>query len=150
MSDRVRALDRVRVDQLVAAALLVEIELQVWLGSSIHDRLYAGLAASLLAGAVAVRRRWPLAAVFVVLALMSVRMLFGVGSNLQSAAGVSVGVILLFYGLGAFASGAPFGVDARVRGRDHIGESCDEARRRCLGLFPMEVFAVLLPYALGR
>ena len=38
------------------------------------------------------------------LALMSIRMLAGVGGTLNSAAGVLGGVLLLFYGLGAFAS----------------------------------------------
>jgi hypothetical protein len=104
LSVRVRAVDRIRLDRLVAAMLLVEIELQIWLGNSIQDRGYAGLAVVALAWGVAVRRRWPLGAVFVVLALMSVRMLAGVGGSLNGAAGVPVGVILLFYGLGAFAS----------------------------------------------
>src|SRR5579872_1930234 len=101
-SPRVRALDRVRVDQLVAA-LLVEIEIQIWLGGAVHERLYVGLAGICLAGAVSVRRRWPLAAVFVVPGFMSLRMLFGLGTNLQGVAGVTVAVLLLFYGLGAFA-----------------------------------------------
>lgn len=80
LSARVRAVDRVRLDRLVAAMLLIEIELQIWLGDSIHDRGYAGLAVVALAWGVAVRRRWPLGVVFVVLALMSVRMLAGVGA----------------------------------------------------------------------
>lgn len=32
------ASDRVRLDRLVAVMLLVEIELQIWLGDSITDR----------------------------------------------------------------------------------------------------------------
>jgi len=100
LSDRVRGLDLVRLDQLVAVALWAEIELQVWLGHSIPDRLYASLAAASLAWGVAFRRRWPLSAVSVALVLMTVRIAFGEGGNLSSAAGVMVGVILLFYGLG--------------------------------------------------
>ena len=88
LSDRVRGLDLVRLDQLVAVVLWVEIELQVWLGDSIPDRLYASLAAALLAWGVAVRRRWPLSAVSVVLVLMTVRIVFGEWGNLSSAAGV--------------------------------------------------------------
>src|SRR5947209_692391 len=99
----IRSLDRVRVDQLVALVLLVEIELQIWAGHSIHNRPYAGLVGVALAAAVAVRRRWPLGALLVVPAFMSLRMLLGVGNNLQGVAGVSIGLILLFYGLGAFA-----------------------------------------------
>jgi hypothetical protein len=37
LSGRVRSFDLVRVDQVVAVALLVEIELQIWLGHSIDD-----------------------------------------------------------------------------------------------------------------
>jgi hypothetical protein len=67
----IRSLDRVRVDQLVAVVLLVEIELQIWISRSIHDRPYAGLVGVVLAVAVAVRRRWPLEAVLAVPAFMS-------------------------------------------------------------------------------
>ncbi len=150
LSGRVRSVDRVRVDQLVAAALLVEIELQIWLGSSIHDRVYAGLVGVVLAGAVAVRRHWPLGAVFVVLALMSLRMLVGVGSNLQSAAGVSVGVILLFYGLGAFASERRSVWMLAFAVVITSVNSLTKPDGGVSAVVPMELFAVLLPYALGR
>ena len=147
---RVRALDRVRLDGLVAAVLLVEIELQIWLGDSIPDRGYASLAVILLAWAVAVRRRWPLAAVSVVLALMSIRMLAGVGGNLNGAAGVQVGVILLFYGLGAFA---PERRSAWMLALAIVVTSLNALTKPGGGVsaaVPMELFAVLLPYVLGR
>jgi signal transduction histidine kinase len=150
LSDRVRALDRVRVDRLVAIALLVEIELQIWLGGAIHDRAYAGLAVVGLAAAVAVRRRWPLAAVSIVLALMSIRMLAGVGGNLNNAAGVQVGVILLFYGLGAFASERR---SVWMLAFAVVVTSLNALTKPGGGVsavVPMELFAVLLPYALGR
>ena len=47
-----RAIDRGRVDRLVAAVLLVEIELQVWLDRAIHARVFAAVAGVLLALAV--------------------------------------------------------------------------------------------------
>jgi signal transduction histidine kinase len=149
-SDRVCGLDLVRLDQLVAVALWVEIELQVWLGHSIPDRLYASLAAALLTCGVAVRRHWPLSAVSVVLVLMTVRIVFGEGGNLSTAAGVMVGVILLLYGLGAFASErrSVWMLAAAV-----LITSLNQLTKpggRVAGLFPMEAFAVLLPYALGR
>jgi signal transduction histidine kinase len=150
LSARVRSLDRVRVDQLVAVALLVEIELQIWLGGSIHDRAYAGLVGVVLAGAVAVRRRWPLGAVFVVPAFMSLRMLLGLGSNLQSAAGVIVGVVLLFYGLGAFASERR---SVRMLAFAVVVTSLNaltKPRGGVSAVVPMELFAVFLPYAFGR
>ena len=150
LSDRVRGLDLVRLDQLVGAALCVEIELQVWLGASIPDRVFVTLVAALLALGVAVRRRWPLSAVSVVLAFMTVRMLFGVGGNASYAGGVQIGVILLFYGLGAFAPArrslwmlAVAVVITSLNSLTKVGGGVG-------AVFPMEAFAVLLPYALGR
>jgi signal transduction histidine kinase len=150
LSARIRGLDLVRVDQLVAVALWVEIELQVWLGDSIADRLWASLAAALLAWGVAVRRRRPLSAVSVVLALMTVRIVFGEAGNLSNAAGVSVGVVLLFYGLGAFA---PERHSVRMLAAAVVITSVNALTKPAGGvgaLFPMELFAVLLPYVLGR
>ena len=148
--DRVRGLGLVRLDQLVGVALWVEIELQVWLGHSIPDRLYATLAGAALGGAVALRRRWPLSAVSVVLVFMTVRMLFGERGNLSNAAGVQVGVILLFYGLGAFAPGrrSVWMLAAAI-----VVTSLNQLTKPGGGVaavFPMEAFAVWLPFAIGR
>ena len=147
---RLRTLDLERVDQLVAVALLVANELQVWLGHQIPNRPAAAVAVVALAGAVAVRRRWPLASVSVVLAFMTARILFGTPFNLQSVAGVMISVVLLFYGLGAFA--------APRRGAwmlllSVVITSVNTATKPGGGIaavFPMEAFGVLLPYALGR
>jgi signal transduction histidine kinase len=150
LSTRVRSLDRVRVDQFIAIALLVEIELQIWLGESIPDRGYAGLAVFALAWAVAVRRRMPLVAAFVVPGLMSVRILTGTGGNLNSAAGVLVAVILLFYGLGAFASERRsiwvLAVAAVIMSLNTVTKPGGGVS----AVFPVVLFALLLPYALGR
>jgi signal transduction histidine kinase len=150
LSDRVRGLELVRLDQFVAVVVSVEIGLQVWLGHSIPDRLWASLVAALLALGVAVRRRWPLSAVSVVLVLMAVRMLFGEGGKLSNAAGVGVGMILLFYGLGAFAPGRR---SVWVLAPAVLITSLNQLTKPGGGvaaLFPMEALAVLLPYALGR
>jgi signal transduction histidine kinase len=150
LSDRVRGLDLVRLDELVGIVLWVEIELQVWLGHSIPDRLWASLAAALIGWGVAVRRRWTLSVVSVVLLVMTVRMLFGEGGNLSNAAGVEIGVILLFYGLGAFAPGRR---SAWMLAAAVVVTSLNALTKPGGGvgaLFPMEAFAVLLPYALGR
>jgi hypothetical protein len=150
LSTGVRSLDRVRVDQFIAIALLVEIELQIWLGESIPDRGYAGLAVFALAWAVAVRRRMPLVAAFVVPGLMSVRILTGAGGNLNSAAGVLVAVILLFYGLGAFASERRsiwmLAVAAVIMSLNAVTKPGGGVS----AVFPVVLFALLLPYALGR
>src|ERR1035437_791686 len=146
----VRAIDRGRVDRLGAAVLLVEIELHVWLDGAIHARVFAAAAGVLLALAVAVRRRWPQVGILVVLALMSERMLFGHPAGLGNSAGVSVAVLLLFYGLGAFAperrslwtlAAAVVVTSANAWTKPGGGPS---------SVVPMELFAVLLPYVLGR
>jgi signal transduction histidine kinase len=150
LSDRVRGLDLVRLDQLVGVALWAEIGLQVWLGHSIPDRPYQALAGAALGCTVAVRRRWPLSAVSVVLVLMTVRMLSGELSSFSHTAGVQVGVLLLFYGLGAFA---PERRSVWMLALAVVTTSLNQLTKPGGGmgaLFPMEAFAVLLPYAVGR
>ena len=88
------------MDQLSAVVVWVEIELQVWLGHSIPDRLYVTLVAAVLAwggGGSA-----PLAAGggSVVLVIYGGEDAVRPRGRLSNAAGVQVGVILLFYGLG--------------------------------------------------
>jgi len=147
---RIRSLDHEHVDRLAAVALVVEVELQIWLGHAIHDRPYAALVAVVLAGAVAVRRRWPLGSVLVVAAFMSLRILLGLGDNLQGAAGVSVSVILLFYGLGAFA---PARRSVRILALAFLVTTINGLTKPGGGVaaaIPMQLFAVLLPYVLGR
>ena len=145
-----RAIDRGRVDRLMAAALLVEIELQIRLDGVIHAGVFAAVAGVLLALAVAVRQRWAQAGVLVVLALMSERMLFGHPAGLGNSAGVSVAVLVLFYGLGAFAperrslltlAAAVVITSANAWTKPGGGPS---------SVVPMELFAVFLPYVLGR
>jgi signal transduction histidine kinase len=147
---RVHGFDRVRVDQLVAAGLLVEIELQVWLGHAVNSRVYAGIAGLGVAWRVAVRRRWPLAALSVVPAFMSLGIVSGELGSLHGIAGVTIGVLLLFYGLGAFAPGrrsmwmlAFAVVITTINSLTKPGGGISAA-------VPMELFTVLLPYGLGR
>src|ERR1019366_4125227 len=144
-SAHVRSLNRVRVDQLVAVAVLVEMELQTWLGGSIHDPAYAGLAGFVLAGAVAVRRRHPLGAGFVVLPIC-----LGSGNTLPNSAGMIVCVPLLFYGLGAFASERR---SVRMLAFAFVIAVLNALRKPHGGLSavaPVAVFAILSPYVLGR
>jgi signal transduction histidine kinase len=146
----VRAIDLGRVDRLVAVVLLVEIELQVWLDASIRARGFSALAGVALALAVAVRRQRPLAATFVVLVLMSVGMLLGTPGGLGNIGGVSVAVILLLYGLGAFA---PEGRSAWTLALAVVVTSANALTKPGGGvssLVPLELFAILLPYAVGR
>jgi signal transduction histidine kinase len=147
---RARAFERVRIDQLVAVALLIAIELQVWLGHAVHNRVFVSLVGVALAWAVSARRRWPLAAVFVITALMSVRILTGAGDNLQGIAGVSISVVLLFYGLGAFAPPRRSVWMLALAVVITTINSLTKPGGGVSAVFPMEVFGILLPYALGR
>jgi signal transduction histidine kinase len=146
----VRAIDLVRIDRLVAALLLVEIELQVWVNASIRARVFSALAGVLLAMAVAVRRQWPLATTFVVLALMSERMLFGAPGDLNNVGGVLVAVILLFYGLGAFAPARRSMWMLALAVVITSANALTKPGGSVSSLVSMELFGVLLPYGVGR
>ena len=75
-------LDGVLVDRVVGVVLLAAGELEVWLG---HDagghRIVAGVAAALVAGGVALRRRYPLLVGIVAQAAMSIE--FGISSHIE-------------------------------------------------------------------
>jgi len=150
LSDRVRGLDLVRLDQLVAVLLWVEIELQVWLGHASPHPVYASAGATVLTWGLAVRRRWPLVPVSFVLVIMTVRIVSGVGASFSAAAGVQVVVILLFYGLGAFASERRSVWTLVIAVVISSLNSLTKPGGGFGSVFPMEAFAVLLPYALGR
>jgi len=97
----VRGFDRARIDHVVAAALCVTTELQVWLNPSIHDRVAAGVAGLVLCAAVGARRRWPLGAVVAGVAAVSAEAAFG-GALVNHAITSIPAAILIFYGAGAF------------------------------------------------
>ena len=98
---RFRRFDPVRVDELVALALLVEIELQVWLSPYIQDRVPTAIGGLALSAAVAVRRHWPFGAVL--LALVAVVAQEALGGRLtQHTVGALLALILVFYAAGAF------------------------------------------------
>jgi signal transduction histidine kinase len=97
----VRGLDRERVDQVVALALGLVTELQVWLSPSIADRPQAAVAGLVLSATVGVRRRWPFGALVVGVAAVSVEAAFG-GAIVQHAVAAIPAAILVFYGAGAF------------------------------------------------
>jgi signal transduction histidine kinase len=101
LSTRIGGLDRVRVDELIGLVLLVEIELQVWLNPYVHHRVPAALGGLGLSVVVAVRRRWPFAAVLVGVAAVAGQDVFG-GRLTQHALGAIPAGIMVFYGAGAF------------------------------------------------
>ena len=101
LSARIRGFDRVRVDELVGLVLLIEIELQLWLSPYVHHRVPAALGGMALSAVVAVRRRWPLAAVLVGVGAVAVQDVFG-GRLTEHAIGAIPAGVLAFYGAGAF------------------------------------------------
>ena len=143
-----RGVDRVRADELVGLVLLVGIELQVWVGSSVRDRVPLALVGVVLSVAVAVRRRWPLAGMLVTVAALTA--LTALGGHMQNAAVGLVAMILIFYGSGAFLSERrsrlALGVAIVVSAIGNV----TKAGSTLSGLLFLEVFVVLLPWALGR
>ena len=145
---RLRGIGRVRVDELVALVLLVGIELQVWLGSSVPNRVEAAFAGVVMSGAVAFRRRRPLEAALVIVTLLAVQAALADGHKSPIAA--SLAVLLVFYGLGAFA---PEPKSRWVLGFAVVLTSIGALTKPGGGISSvaaLEVFGVLLPWALGR
>ncbi|HEU0249143.1 MAG TPA: sensor histidine kinase [Solirubrobacteraceae bacterium] len=100
-SGRFPRFDPVRVDELVGLALLLAMELQVWLGSHVNQRAAEALAAVAISAAVMVRRRWPFAALLVVFVAVPAQDALG-GRLTQSNPSAILALILVFYGAGAF------------------------------------------------
>ena len=144
-----RGVDRVRVDQLIGLLVLVALELEAWLGSPSDGRVLPAVAGVLLSAAVAVRRRWPLGGILVVLVAWTVGVVLGSRGGLQGAPLV-VPITLLFYGIGAFAAErrsvwalglavVVIAIDALIAGG-----------RQASNLPATEILGLLVPYALGR
>jgi signal transduction histidine kinase len=148
LSARLRGIDRVRVDRLFALVLLVGIELEVWLGSSVQDRVPAALAGVVMSGAVALRRRRPLEGALVIAAFVAVQAALA-GGHKFPASGI-LAVLLVFYGLGAFA---PEPKSRWVLGFAVVATSIGQLTKPGGGISSvaaLEVFGLLLPWALGR
>lgn len=97
---RLAHLEPVRVDGIVALVLLAAIELQIWLDPAAHHSLPAALGGLVGSVAVALRRRWPLAALIAGVAATIAQHALG-GTRASIVATIVVGV-LLAYGAGAF------------------------------------------------
>jgi signal transduction histidine kinase len=144
-----RRVDRVRVDELIGLLVLIAIELDAWLGSEPDGRLVPALAGVVLAVAVAIRRRRPLAAVVVVLAAWTAGNVLGGRDGLEGGA-VVVPITLLFYGLGAFAperrSVSALGLAAAALSINALAVG----GRQASNLPATLTLGFVLPYALGR
>lgn len=98
---RWRGLSLIRVDELAAFVFAVVTGLQVWLSAGIGGRAAATAAGLVLAAAVAVRRRWPLASVLGGVAVVAADAVCG-GALARHVIVAIPAAILLFYGAGAF------------------------------------------------
>ena len=139
-----------RVDQLVALALLAAIELQVWLSGGIPDRLAATVAGAAIGLSVAFRRRWPLRGMLVLIAVLAVRTVLGGGGGSHQPVGVMAALLLMVYGMGAFApprrSQWALALLVVVSGANNLSKPGNGLTEAVVSA----IIVVLVPYALGR
>jgi signal transduction histidine kinase len=104
MSAAMRNIDTGRVDGFVGLLLGAAIGAQVWSSYSGNTRLLGLLAGIIFGGGVAVRRRLPLAGLSVITIVLVVKAVMGIGQGaLHNATGAMPALLLMLYGLGAFA-----------------------------------------------
>jgi signal transduction histidine kinase len=148
---RSRGIDPVRVDELVGLVLLVQVQLKVWLGSSVRDPLWLALAGVVIAVGVAGRRRQPMAVVLALIAAIAATAALGDARlGEQDKLAVIPATLLISYGLGAFASGRR---SLWVLGLAIVVTSVNNATKSggtLASLITTDAFAILLPWALGR
>jgi signal transduction histidine kinase len=104
-SVRLRGIGPVRVDYLVAGALLIALQAQIWTAEHEYARGVHAVIAVIVVAAVAVRRRWPLQVLVMVTVGSGVTLaLYGPRLTGQGSA-LGLAMVLLFYGAGAFLQG---------------------------------------------
>lgn len=143
-----RHVNWVRVDQVAGLAIFVAIEGQLMLGQP--GRIVAALGGLVLGLAVAFRRRWPIAGPMVFLTGWTAQTFLGHGGSLHGSAAAGPGLLLLFYGMGAFASGPSaywaLGAAATVSSINTLHRPGTS-----LASVPLVVlFVTVLPWGLGR
>jgi signal transduction histidine kinase len=148
---RLLRINPVRVDELVGLVLFVQVQLAAWLGSSVRDPVWLALVGVVIGEAVAVRRRRPLAGVLAVIAAISVTAAFGDGGlGQQDKLAVIPAMLLVFYGLGAFASGRR---SLWLLGLAIVVASFNSATKSggtIPSLVTTDLFAIVVPWVLGR
>ena len=117
--DWVRGLDPVRADVLLAVAFLVSFEVQASLVAA-HPgvRFAQALTGLAIAVAIVIRRRWMVQALLLAcVVFVGKRVLIGDQAACHGGVGGLLGMLLLFYGCGAFLDGrrAWFGPSSRGR-----------------------------------
>ncbi len=151
---RVRALDPVHVDWFVAVCLLVVIEVATWTGHGVRARAGVAISAMLMAGALAVRRRWLLQWVVVaLLARMVLLLIFGSAvlknsNGLVGVFGLAAG-LLLFYAGGAYLDGWRSRL-ALVIGVALVSQSAAASEQVLANLLWDDAIIGVLPWFVGR
>lgn len=104
LRDRGAGIDQSRLDIALATAILIELELEVWLDRGIADshRPLTAVVAALLVMPVAIRRRWPAAALVWCSAAAAIEGLLGDHLNATSGLAVMLTFALLVYTAGAW------------------------------------------------
>ena len=147
---RIRSIDGARIDLLAGLLLMVEAELQAWLGHTSGNRPFRSVVAVIIAVGVAERRRFPIGVIGMIAATMVVRMSFVPTGTEKSVAGAQIGLILMFYGLGAFAdpnrSRWALPAAAALFGLSNF----DQPGGNLVSALATVIFATLLPYVFGR
>jgi signal transduction histidine kinase len=105
LAARIRALDQVRVDYVVAAVLLIGFELTAAAATADRARWVTAAIGPPIAVAVANRRRWTLPALALVCVTFGTEKLLAGTEHAGGKAFGLVAVLLLFYGAGAFLDG---------------------------------------------
>jgi signal transduction histidine kinase len=103
LRERVAGLDPTRVDAIFALAMIVELELEAWLSSSVpgSHRLATAVASVFFAAPIAVRRRMPSVALVFCVSVAAIQTLLG-GEVLHYLGGAVVPVLALGYSAGAW------------------------------------------------
>jgi signal transduction histidine kinase len=148
-------IDLARVDVLIAMALTIDFILEAALGPGLPDRLATALFGVLFAAPVAVRRRWPAAAVIACTAAgLSQDAFDGQLFNLPSSSAV-IPLMLCSYGAGAWLaprrSVAAIGVAAGLLVADQLIESyVTGVGGGGVSGFATLMLLFLVPWVLGR
>ena len=145
-----RGLDPVRVDVLLAGVFLVWFEVHAITAALPQTRLAEGLIGLAVAVAIVMRRRWAIQAVLLVgVTFVGGRLL--IGGHVAGRGGVVgiIGVLLLFYGCGAFLEGRRawfgLGISLALGVALSLGKSSS-----VLAAVFSDVAFVLLPFLVGR
>jgi signal transduction histidine kinase len=141
-------LDPVRVDRVVAAALVAGFEVQIWTASDQRLRWLQAVLAAVVGIAVAVRRRWTLQGLVAAGTALLVRHALPGGSASGHGPFGLVGIVLLTYGAGAFLEGTRSWVGLALT--VVLGTAVSVHDSSLLGAVFAFVAFVLLPWIVGR